>query len=79
MSISPIPWAEIEAYSRLMNVLILPWEAKALREMDMAVVGWARQKAQTKQEGGVEQEVDESRTMDKGLFRAIFGRGKTKG
>ncbi|WP_445482848.1 MULTISPECIES: phage tail assembly chaperone [Paenochrobactrum] len=34
MSVSPISWAEIEAYSSGLQLGIKPWERRILRDMD---------------------------------------------
>lgn len=36
MSLNPISWADIEAYSRVLDERLEPWEARAIRAVDNA-------------------------------------------
>ncbi len=78
MGISPIPWDDFESYSRLMGIDMNSWEARTLREIDLAVVSWARGEANRRQPGKPQpqQVVSESQPMTPKLFNSLFGKGK---
>lgn len=38
MALSPIPWTEIEAFSRLTGLRLVPWEVDIIEELDGLLV-----------------------------------------
>lgn len=75
MSVNPISWSEIDAYSSGMQLAIKPWERRILRDMDIAALSIIRQHEKSRADGKEPDVVVKDQPMTGALFKAMFGKG----